>query len=120
MTKPIMRVALTHIKDILNPGDQRRMEMPGFDAEFVDFPHYIMKITDRIWHDRQVEAIYDYYTSDCPIHTLGGDIVGAAQLSVTPMIRLKAFLTDALTVIMSFGHTMGKVIFILHILLAVR
>ncbi|MEC7475841.1 MAG: ester cyclase [Pseudomonadota bacterium] len=91
MTKPIMRVALTHIKDILNPGDQRRMEMPGFDAEFVDFPHYIMKITDRIWHDRQVEAIYDYYTSDCSIHTLGGDIVGAAQVVSNTYDTLKSF-----------------------------
>ena len=91
MTKPIMRVATTHMKDILNPGDVRRMEMPGFDTEFVDFPHYIMKITDRIWHDRQVEAIHDYYTPDCPIHTLGGDIVGAAQVVRNTYDTLESF-----------------------------
>ena len=60
MTKPIMRVALTYIKDILNPGDQRRMEMPGFDAELLIFL-IIMKISDRIWYDRQVEAKYHYF-----------------------------------------------------------
>ncbi|MCU0730571.1 MAG: hypothetical protein MUE84_03185, partial [Hyphomonas sp.] len=28
--------------------------LPGFDPEFVDFPHYIIRITERIWHDRAV------------------------------------------------------------------
>ena len=56
--------------------------------------------------------------SDRPIHTLV--VILLVQLKVSNTYdTLKSFLTDALTVIMH-GHTMGKVIFILHILLAVR
>ena len=71
---------------------ERRMNLPGFDAEFVDLPHYIIKITDRIWHERQVETIHNYYSADCLIHTLGGDIKGRnSELFRTPMTHWRAF-----------------------------
>ena len=44
---PITHVATTDIADMMNPGPDRRMELPGFDPEFVDFPHYIIRITER-------------------------------------------------------------------------
>ena len=43
MSKPILRVATTHMDELLNPGTERRMDLPGFDEEFVDLPHYIIK-----------------------------------------------------------------------------
>ena len=45
--QPITHVATTDITDMMNPGPDRRMELPGFDPEFVDFPHYIIRITER-------------------------------------------------------------------------
>ena len=91
MSKPILRVATTHMDELLNPGTERRMDLPGFDEEFVDLPHYIIKITDRIWHERQVETIHDYYSADCPIHTLGGDVNGAAQVIQNTYDTLASF-----------------------------
>lgn len=91
MSKPILRVATTHMDELLNPGKERRMDLPGFDEEFVDLPHYIIKITDRIWHERQVETIHDYYSADCPIHTLGGDVNGAAQVIQNTYDTLASF-----------------------------
>ncbi|MGB0699354.1 MAG: ester cyclase, partial [Parvibaculales bacterium] len=91
MSKPILRVATTHMDELLNPGTERRMDLPGFDEEFVDLPHYIIKITDRIWHERQVETIHDYYNADCPIHTLGGDVNGAAQVIQNTYDTLASF-----------------------------
>ncbi|MEL6666891.1 MAG: hypothetical protein AAFQ24_12205 [Pseudomonadota bacterium] len=76
-SKPITHVATTDIKDMMAPGPERRMDLPGFDEEFVDFPHYIIRITERIWHDRQVEKCLDWYSEDCAIHTMAGDISGA-------------------------------------------
>ena len=74
---PITHVATTDISDMLDPVPGRRMDLPGFDEEFVDFPDYIIRITERIWHERQVDLCLKYYAADCAIHTLSGDIVGA-------------------------------------------
>jgi hypothetical protein len=61
---------------LLDPQGGQRMILPGFDDEFVDFPDYIIRITDRIWHDRDVELCARYYTDDCLIHTMTGNIIG--------------------------------------------
>ena len=76
MSKPVTQVATTDLSEMLDPGTEPRMELPGFDAEFVDFPDYIIRITDRIWHERRVEMCRDYYADDCIVHTQAGTIVG--------------------------------------------
>ncbi|MEM1050772.1 MAG: ester cyclase [Pseudomonadota bacterium] len=88
---PITEVATTSESDLLNPVSGRRMELPGFDAEFVDFPDYIVRITDRIWHERRVELCLDYYTADCAIHTMAGDIVGADTVVANTHATLASF-----------------------------
>jgi len=91
MTKPITHVATTDIRDMMNPGPGRRMDLPGFGDEFVDFPHYIIRITERIWHDREVELCLDYYADDCVIHTMAGPISGAATVVANTHATLEAF-----------------------------
>ncbi|NQX94570.1 MAG: ester cyclase [Erythrobacter sp.] len=88
---PITEVATTSEAELLNPIPGRRMELPGFDEEFVDFPDYIVRITDRIWHKRQIEKCLDYYTQDCAIHTLAGDIVGADTVVANTRATLESF-----------------------------
>ncbi|MFN3214248.1 MAG: ester cyclase [Henriciella sp.] len=90
-SKPITHVATTDIADMMAPGPERRMELPGFDEEFVDFPHYIIRITERIWHDRAVEKCLDWYGVDCAIHTMAGDISGAQTVVDNTWATLKAF-----------------------------
>jgi predicted ester cyclase len=93
---PITQVATTDITMMLSPGPDRRMDLPGFAPEFVDFPHYIIAITETIWHERQVERCLDWYSSECVIHTMAGPVVGAqavvdntwATLAVFPDRRL--------------------------------
>ena len=91
MPKPVNHVATTDISQLMNPGPERRMDLPGFDAEFVDFPHYIVRITERIWHDRDVELCLKYYAEDCAIHTMAGDISGAQTVVDNTWATLKAF-----------------------------
>lgn len=91
MPLPVMRVATTDITDMMNPGPERRMALPGFAEEFVDFPHYIIRITDRIWHDRAVELCLDWYAEDCAIHTLAGPITGAQTVVDNTWATLAAF-----------------------------
>ncbi|MEM9570426.1 MAG: ester cyclase [Pseudomonadota bacterium] len=89
--QPITHVATSDIADMMSPGPERRMELPGFDDEFVDFPHYIIRITERIWHDRAVDKCLDWYAEDCAIHTMAGDIVGAQTVVENTWATLKAF-----------------------------
>lgn len=89
--KPITHVATTDIAEMMAPGPDRRMDLPGFDDEFVDFPHYIIRITERIWHDRAVEKCLDWYADDCAIHTMAGDISGAKTVVDNTWATLKAF-----------------------------
>lgn len=91
MTPPVMRVATTDITEIMDPGTERRMALPGFDPEFVDFPHYIIRITERIWHGREVELCLKWYAPDCAIHTLAGPIMGAQTVVDNTWATLAAF-----------------------------
>lgn len=91
MPKPITHVATTDIADMMTPEPGRRMELPGFDAEFVDFPHFIVRITEKIWHHREVELCLKYYAEDCAIHTMAGDITGAQTVVGNTWATLKAF-----------------------------
>jgi len=91
MTLPITCVATTDLCEMLAPKGGRRMDLPEFDAEFVDFPDYIIRITDRIWHDRDVELCAKYYTDDCRIHTLTGQIVGAETVIKNTYATMTAF-----------------------------
>ncbi|MEP3891890.1 MAG: ester cyclase [Hellea sp.] len=88
---PITHVATTDLAEMLDPQGGQRMDLPGFDAEFVDFPDYIIRITDRIWHDRDVELCAKYYTDDCLIHTMTGQIIGAQTVIDNTYATMKAF-----------------------------
>ena len=43
--------------------------MKGFETEFKDLKDYILKITYRIWEERGVERIRDYYGENAPVKT---------------------------------------------------
>jgi hypothetical protein len=88
---PITQVATTDISELLNPQGGRRMKLPGFDDEFIDLPDYIIRITDRIWHERKVELCLEYYSADCVVHTQGGDIVGAQTVVDNTHATLASF-----------------------------
>ncbi len=88
---PVTQVATTDIDDMPHSGDERRMDLPGFDPEFVDFPHYIIRITERIWHDREVDLCRRYYSEDCPIHTLAGPVAGVEAVIANTWATLAAF-----------------------------
>lgn len=92
LTSPITHVATTDIAQMLSPAPAgRRMPMRGFDDEFVDIADYIIRITDRIWHERKIDLCLKYYSDDCAIHTLTGDIAGAATVEANTHATLASF-----------------------------
>lgn len=55
---------------------KRRMQ--GFDAEWRDFPHYIVGITERIWEERDVTSLRRYYSDDVLLRLTTGIRRGSA------------------------------------------
>lgn len=88
---PITHVATTNLPDMLNPIGPQRMSLPGFDSEFVDFPDYIIRITDRIWHERDVDKIYDYYAEQCIVHTQLGTGIGVQPVVDATYATMESF-----------------------------
>lgn len=57
---------------LMNPEGEKTQTLDGFDAEFVDIVDYIIRITHRIWEQKNVGLCYQYYADICPVFTLGG------------------------------------------------
>lgn len=54
------------------PRRIRTQPMRGFDGEYTDIVDYIVRITDRIWHDRAIGMIYDTYDHACVVFSMYG------------------------------------------------
>ena len=48
-------------QQLLSPGTQRRQPMRGFEEQYVDIIDYIVRITHRIWEEKNIGYIYDTY-----------------------------------------------------------
>jgi predicted ester cyclase len=57
------------VDDLLAPKARTDFPLRGFDPEFSDIIDYIFKITHRIWAERAVGRIYDYYDHACVVYT---------------------------------------------------
>ncbi len=65
--------------------------MEGFDEEFVDITDYIVTITHRIWEEKGVGRIYDYYQPNCSVHTSYGLSYGREEVVAGTLKLLSAF-----------------------------
>ena len=72
-------------------NDNKTGNMKGFDSEFTDIVDYILRITYRIWEGKQVGLCHDYYSEDCPVYTLAGMTIGAAEVTQNTLDTLAAY-----------------------------
>ncbi len=56
-------------RELLAPAGPRTQSLNGFDDEFVDIVDFIYRITHRIWVERAIGRIYDYYDRACTVYT---------------------------------------------------
>ncbi len=70
--KGVTQVYWKTLEHLLNPTGDKVQDLLGFDDEFVDIVDYIIRITHRIWEQKDIGRCYDYYADYCPVHTLGG------------------------------------------------
>ena len=67
----ITQVYWQPLVNLLNPEGAKQQELSGFDDEFVDIVDYIIRITHRIWEQKNIGLCYRYYSEVCPVYTLG-------------------------------------------------
>ena len=76
MTGNVTQVYWQPLSALLNPTsldkEQRVQTLTGFDDEFCDIVDYIIRITHRIWEQKNFGLCERYYSAYCPVHTLGG------------------------------------------------
>ena len=65
--------------------------MRGFDKKYKDFPDFILKITEQIWENKDVESIGDFYTNDIPVRSPFGVTYGNKAVIDATYSTLKEF-----------------------------
>jgi hypothetical protein len=70
---------------------ERRMAMRGFEAEYADIVDYIVRITHRIWEEKEIGYIYDTYQHNCIVHGSMGDAHGREGVVAATLEWLAAF-----------------------------
>ncbi len=64
---------------------------PRDNADIADIAEFILRITEDIWERKNVDLIHDCYAEDGPIHTLGGEVIGAEAVVRNTVKTLAAF-----------------------------
>jgi predicted ester cyclase len=75
----------------MTDNSKQRAGMRGFDDEFVDLPHYIRVITDRIWEGRRIDDIHRYYSDPCIVETPLGVSTTVSDVITGTRATLKMF-----------------------------
>jgi hypothetical protein len=63
----------TGIRAVLADPGPRRQRLPGFDTDYHDIVHYILRCTYRIWEQRQLGLIRTHYADQARVVTIGGE-----------------------------------------------
>ena len=74
-----------------NPGTERRHPMRGFEDQYVDIIDYIVRITHRIWEEKDIGYIYDTYRHNCRVTDDAGLQYGRDKIVADTVHTINAF-----------------------------
>jgi predicted ester cyclase len=78
-------------QQLLYPGTQRRQPMCGFEDTYVDIIDYIVRITHRIWEEKDIGYIYDTYSHTANVHDDYGLQYGRDKIVADTVHTINAF-----------------------------
>ncbi len=76
---------------LLNPGTERRQSMRGFEDTYVDIIDYIVRITHRIWEEKDIGYIYDTYKHNSRVRDGAGLQYGRDKIVADTVHTINAF-----------------------------
>ncbi len=88
---PVTRLRHVDARGLLHPPGSRTQGLNGFDDEFVDIVDYIYRITHRIWVDRALGMIYDYYDHVSMVYTPYGVTRTVEEVVASTAAMINAF-----------------------------
>ena len=78
-------------KLLLDPGTERVQGMRGFEDQYVDIIDYIVRITHRIWEEKQIGYIYDTYAHNSRVMDDHGLQYGRDKIVADTVHTINAF-----------------------------
>lgn len=87
----VTQVYWTPLEELMCPTKKKSQTLTGFDDEFVDIVDYIIRITHRIWEQKNVGLCYQYYGEICPVFMLGGYCESVEQVVQNTLKTIAAF-----------------------------
>lgn len=76
---------------LLNPGSERVQSMRGFEDTYVDIIDYIVRITHRIWEEKDIGYIYDTYRHNSHVYDDYGLQYGSEKIVADTVHTINAF-----------------------------
>jgi len=76
---------------LLNPGSKRHQSMRGFEDTYVDIVDYIVRITHRIWEEKDIGYIYDTYSYKSKVNDDSGLQYGRDKVVADTVHTINAF-----------------------------
>lgn len=89
--EPAVALGQRDIRQLLSPGEERHQSMQGFNDEYVDIVDYIVRITYKIWEQKEIPRIYEHYGHDIVIHTSDGTVRGSERVAADSTKMMAAF-----------------------------
>ena len=74
-----------------NPGSERVQSMRGFESTYVDIIDYIVRITHRIWEEKDIGYIYDTYSHKSHVYDDYGLQYGSEKIVADTVHTINAF-----------------------------
>lgn len=78
-------------QQLLNPGGGRRQPMRGFEDTYVDIVDYIVRITHRIWEEKEIGYIYNTYRHNARVTDDFGLQYGREKIVADTVHTINAF-----------------------------
>ena len=78
-------------QQLLKPGTERRQSMRGFEETYVDIIDYIVRITHRIWEEKDIGYIYDTYSHSSKVYDDYGLQYGRDKIVADTIHTINAF-----------------------------
>jgi predicted ester cyclase len=78
-------------RHLLHPSTERRQPMRGFEETYVDIVDYIVRITHRIWEEKDIGYIYDTYRHNARVHDDVGLQYGRDKIVADTVHTISAF-----------------------------
>ena len=74
-----------------HPAAERRQPMAGFENQYADIIDYVVRITHRIWEEKDIGYIYDTYRHNCRVTDDAGLQYGRDKIVADTVHTINAF-----------------------------